>query len=87
MNSPVNLLVDYKDTSGKYYHQVFKAYHATNEKTAAACIMEQLRRDGFIPCAIAMIYGRHTMEGLGRIQNSPPVPNTGRLLYIDMAEY
>lgn len=49
MNKPINLLVDYKDGAGRYYHQVFKAYNALGEETAAACVMEMLRQDGFTP--------------------------------------
>ncbi len=87
MNKPINLLADYKDEAGRYYHRVFKAYHAPDEKTAAACAMEKLRQDGFTPCAIAVVSGNYTMEELVRIQNSPPVPGQTRILYIDKAEY
>ena len=87
MNSLVNLLVDYKDHAGRYYHKAFKAYHAPDEKTAAACVMEQLRRESLIPCAIAVVYGDHTMEELARIQDSAPQRGACRLLYIDRANY
>ena len=87
MNKPINLLADYKDEAGRYYHRVFKAYHAPNEKTAAASLIVSLNRKGFIPCAIVAVYGNYTMEELARIQNSPPVLGRTRILYIDKAEY
>ena len=87
MNKPINLLADYKDEAGRYYHCVFKAYHAPDEKVAAASLIVSLNRKGFIPCAIVAVYGNYTMEELARIQNSPPVPGKTRILYIDKAEY
>ena len=87
MNKPINLLADYKDEAGRYYHCVFKAYHAPDEKVAAASLIVSLNRKGFIPCAIVAVYGNYTMEELARIQNSPPVSGQMRILYIDKAEY
>ena len=87
MNKPINLIVDYKDGAGRYYHKAFKALGAPTDDIAGACVIEQLRREGFTACAVAVIYGDHTMEELERIQNSPPQPGGGRLLYIDWAEY
>ena len=87
MNKAVNLLADYKDAAGRYYHRAFQAYHAPDEKTAAASLIVSLSRKGFIPCAIAVVDGSHTMEELERIQHSPPVPGQARLLYMDKAEY
>lgn len=49
MGKTIHLLVGYKDGAGWYYHQVFKAYNALGEETAAACVMEKLRQDGFPP--------------------------------------
>ena len=57
MGKTIHLLVDYKDGAGRYYHQVFKAYNALGEETAAACVMEMLRQDGFTPWAVAAVYG------------------------------
>ena len=87
MNNAINLVADYKDTAGHYYHQAFKVYNAHDEQTAAASLIMRLNQTGFIPCAIAVIYGNHTMEELTAIQNRPPVPGTGRLLYLDKANY
>lgn len=87
MNKPINLLADYKDEAGRYYHRVFKAYHAPDEKTAAASLVVSLNQKGFAPCAIAVVSGNYTMEELARIQNSPPVPGQTRILCIDKAEY
>ncbi len=87
MGKTIHLLVDYKDGAGWYYHQVFKAYNALGEETAAACVMEKLRQDGFTPWAVVVVSSSHTMEELARIQNSPPVPGRTRILYIDKAEY
>ena len=87
MNKPIDLIVDYKDGAGRYYHMAFKAWGAHTDDIAGACVIEQLRREGFTACAVAVIYGDHTMEELDRIQNSPPQPGAGRLLYIDKAEY
>ncbi len=87
MNKPIDLIVDYKDGAGRYYHKVFKALGAPTDDIAGACVIEQLRREGFTACAIAVIYGDHTIAELERIQNSPPQPGGGRLLYIDWAEY
>ena len=87
MNKPINLLADYKDEAGRYYHRVIKASHAPDDKVAAASLIVSLTRKGFIPCAIVAVYGNYTMEELARIQNSPPVPGRTRILYIDKAEY
>ena len=87
MNKPINLLADYKDEAGRYYHRVFKAYHAPDEKVAAASLIVSLNRKGYIPCAIVAVDGNYTMEELARIQNSPPVLGRTRILYIDKAEY
>mgnify|MGYP000863416578 FL=1 len=87
MGKTIHLLVDYKDGAGRYYHQVFKAYNALGEETAAACVMEMLRQDGVTPWAVAAVYGSHTMEELSRMQDSPPVPGKTRILYIDKTEY
>lgn len=87
MNKAINLLADYKDGAGRYYHKVFKAFGAPTDDIAGACVIEQLRREGFTACAVAVIYGDHTIEELERIQNSPPQPGCGRLLYMDKAQY
>ena len=44
MNKPINLLADYKDEAGRYYHCVFKAYHAPDEKVAAASLKPEPER-------------------------------------------
>ena len=87
MDNPVNIIADYKDGAGRYYHKAFKALGAPTDDIAGACVIEQLRREGFTACAVAVIYGDHTMEELERIQNAPPKPGAGRLLYLDAKNY
>lgn len=87
MNRPVNLLVDYKDARGRYYHQSFVASPAPDEETAAACVMEKLRREGYTVTAMAVIYGTHTLPDLDRLADQPPRPGMGRLLYLSPDEY
>ena len=87
MHEPINLVADYKDESGRYFHRAYKALGAVDEETAARTLAGVLRLDGFIPCAIAAIYGDHSLEELEQIAERLPQPGEGRLLYIDKAEY
>ncbi len=36
MNKPIDLIVDYKDGAGRYYHKVFKALGAPTDDIAGA---------------------------------------------------
>lgn len=87
MDNPINLLVDYKDRAGRYYHNAFQAFNAASDAIAGACVMERLRQGGFIPCAVVAVHGCHSLDELEQIQSRPPRPGEGRLLYLDRDEY
>ena len=87
MQETINLIVDYKDIGGHYFHRSYQVKGANDTVEAASHVMDTLRREGFVPCAIAEVLGICTIEELEKKAKTQAKPGEGRLIWIDPTEY
>lgn len=82
----IHLIADYKDPHGQYLHRVYQASGTDDPRDALSAVVYSLSSSGFLPCAVALIPGKYTLQELEQIAEKGTVPKGYRFLYLNRKE-
>ncbi len=82
----INIISDYKDKTGRDFHQVDQVLGTDDPTAAGQVVIKQLRLRGYTPTAMLQVFGNYTMDRL-QWMAAHHAPCVCRVIYINPAHF
>lgn len=82
----VNIISDYKDKSGRDFHEANQVLGTEDAVIAGQIVIERLRSQGYIPTALLQVFGDYTIDQLQEMAHQH-TSCACRVIYINPAYF